>query len=338
MKYVLNPTPVRTANNFGINDITIDLKLPKTTNFDKMSIEDNKDLPIEINDDSIVLDNRIGLEIKSNKNIYINIPEGKVIKDTIRLLFKLESNTLIDNVIIDVGKNSKVKLLFAYEGTGFHFLKQKVKVHEYANAHITISNMLDYDSNSFIAIENELEDNSKLKHSLVEFGGKNRVSNYHTVQSGFCTENNVDTIYLGNKDELIDINYLIEQFGQKSKCNLRVQGALNDNAQKHFKGFIDFKEGCTKSIGKENENCTLISDKAISRSLPVLLCHEEDVEGAHGVSTGKIDEKKLFYIMTKGIPYEAAKKLIVKANFSSIIKDIPNDNCQSLIMKRVDEI
>ena len=338
MKYVLNPTPVRTANNFGINDITLDFKMPKANNFNKMSVEDNKDLEIDITDKEEVLENRIGLEIKSNKNIFIKVPEGKVIKDTIRLLFKLESNTLIDNVIIDVGKNSKVKLLFAYEGTGFHFLKQVVKVREYANAHITISNMLDYDSMSFIAIENELEDNSKLKHSMVEFGGKNRVSNYYTKQEGFSSENNVDTIYLGNKDELIDINYLIEQFGKKSKANVRVQGALNDKAQKHFKGFIDFKEGCTKSIGKENENCTLLSDKAISRSLPVLLCHEEDVEGAHGVSTGKIDEKKLFYIMTKGIPYEAAKKLIVKANFSSIVKDIPNDNCQSLIMKRVDKI
>lgn len=338
MKYVLNPTPVRTANNFEINDITLDFKMPKATDFTRMSVEDNKYAEIDIKNECAKINSRIGLEIKSNKNIYIRIPEGKVIKDTIRLLFKLESNTLIDNVKIDVGKNSKVKLLFAYEGTGFHFLKQEVKLHEYANAHITISNMLDYDSMSFIAIENELEDNSKLKHSMVEFGGKNRVSNYYSKQLGFATENDVDTIYLGNKDELIDINYLIEQFGKKSKANVRVQGALNDKAQKHFKGFIDFKEGCSKSIGKENENCTLLSDKAISRSLPVLLCHEEDVEGAHGVSTGKIDEKKLFYIMTKGIPYEAAKKLIVKANFSSIIKDIPNDNCQSLIMKRVDEI
>ena len=338
MKYILNPTPVRTSNNFGINDITIDFKIPKANKFDKMSIEDNKDLEIKIDEDAKTISNRIGLEIESNKNIYIKVPEGKIIKETVRLLFKLESNSLIDNVFIDVGKNSKVKLLFAYEGTGFHFLKQEVHVHEYANAHITISNMLDNKSMSFIAIENNLEDNSKLKHSLVEFGGRNRISNYHSIQSGFDTENNVDTIYLGGKDEVIDINYLIEQFGKKSKCNVRVQGALNDNAKKHFKGFIDFKEGCTKSIGKENENCTLLSDKAVSRSLPVLLCHEEDVEGAHGVSTGKIDEKKLFYIMTKGIPYEAAKKLIVKANFSSIIKGIPNDNCQSLIMKRVDEI
>ena len=188
MKYVLNPTPVRTANNFGINDITLDLKIPKATEFTRMSVEDNKDVEIVITDKSETINNRIGLEIKSNKSIYIKVPEEKVIKDTVRLLFKLESNTLIDNVKIDIGKNSKVKLLFAYEGTGFHFLKQKVIVHEYANAHITISNMLDYDSMSFIAIENKLEDNSKLKHSMIEFGGKNRVSNYHTVQSGFAKD------------------------------------------------------------------------------------------------------------------------------------------------------
>ena len=115
MKYVLNPTPVRTANNFGINDITVDFKVPKASAFTRMSVEDNKDLEIEINDKSSSIQNRIGLEIKSNKNIYIKVPEGKVIKDTVRLLFKLESNTLIDNVVIDVGKNSKVKLLFAYE-------------------------------------------------------------------------------------------------------------------------------------------------------------------------------------------------------------------------------
>ena len=141
MKYVLNPTPVRTANNFGINDITIDFSIPKASLFTKMSVEDNKDLEIEINEESKDIKNRIGLDIKSNKNIYIKVPEGKIIKDTIRLLFKLESNSLIDNVFVDVGKNSKVKLLFAYEGTGFHFLKQEVFVHEYANAHITISNM-----------------------------------------------------------------------------------------------------------------------------------------------------------------------------------------------------
>ena len=40
MKYILNPTPVRTSNNFGINDITVELKIPKANKFDKMSIED----------------------------------------------------------------------------------------------------------------------------------------------------------------------------------------------------------------------------------------------------------------------------------------------------------
>ena len=63
----------------------------------------------------------------------------------------------------------------------------------------------------------------------------------------------------------------------------------------------------------------------------MLLCHEEDVEGEHGVASGKLAESKLFYIMTKGISYEDAKKLIVKANFSQIIRTIPNEELQKQV-------
>ena len=196
MKYILNPTPVRTSNNFGINDITIDFKIPKANKFDKMSIEDNKDLEINIDEDTKTISNRIGLEIKSNKNIYIKVPEGKIIKETVRLLFKLESNSLIDNVFIDVGKNSKVKLLFAYEGTGFHFLKQEVRVHEYANAHITISNMLDNKSMSFIAIENKL-----YLSTIDEIEKMEEKECYDEVLYGFCDENGpyISFVKLQNK-------------------------------------------------------------------------------------------------------------------------------------------
>ena len=82
----------------------------------------------------------------------------------------------------------------------------------------------------------------------------------------------------------------------------------------------------------------ILSDEAKSKSLPMLLCKEEDVEGEHGVSSGKIDESKLFYIMTKGISYEDAKRLIVKANFNNIIKEIELEDMQEKIIEKVDKI
>ena len=45
----------------------------------------------------------------------------------------------------------------------------------------------------------------------------------------------------------------------------------------------------------------LLSDKAKSKALPMLLCTEEDVEGNHSTATGKLDEKELFYINDKRI-------------------------------------
>ena len=61
---------------------------------------------------------------------------------------------------------------------------------------------------------------------------------------------------------------------------------------------------------------TLCEDKAKSIALPMLLCTEEDVEGNHSTASGKVDEKQLFYIMTRGISYKEAVKLIVKSKFN----------------------
>ena len=62
----------------------------------------------------------------------------------------------------------------------------------------------------------------------------------------------------------------------------------------------------------------LLSDKAKSIALPMLLCSEEEVEGNHSSSAGKIGEKELFYIMSRGFELKEAMKLLVRAKFNKI--------------------
>ena len=109
-----------------------------------------------------------------------------------------------------------------------------------------------------------------------------------------------------------------------------------DNASKNFKGTIDFIEGSSKSIGKELERVTLLSDTAVTKSLPMLLCHEEDVEGAHGVSTGKIDNEKLFYMMSRGMSYKDAIKLILVSEFD-IALNMLNDELKDELKKIIED-
>ena len=133
-----------------------------------------------------------------------------------------------------------------------------------------------------------------------------------------------------------DINYIVDINGQESSVNIDVQGALKDESKKHFKGTIDFKKGCKKAKGNENEFCILLSDKAKSLALPMLLCTEDDVEGNHSTASGKVDNKDLFYIMSRGISYKDAIKLLVKAKFNQIIQTIKDEQLKQEILEQID--
>jgi hypothetical protein len=69
----------------------------------------------------------------------------------------------------------------------------------------------------------------------------------------------------------------------------------------------------------------------------MLLCSEEEVEGNHSSSAGKIENKELFYIMSRGFSLKEAQKLIVKAKFNKIIENIYDDGLKAKILEEIDK-
>ena len=190
-------------------------------------------------------------------------------------------------------------------------------------SNITVLNLLSKDSLSFISFENNIDEDSNIDINFIDLGGKVKVSNYYSNLESRST-NTFNNIYIGKEKDIIDMNYYMLNKGEKTNSSIEIAGALFDECNKSFKGFIDFIEESKNSIGYENENCILFSDKAISKSLPVLLCHEEDVSGTHSVSTGKVDEDKLFYLKSRGIDDKTAKELIMLGDFNKALTKVKN--------------
>ena len=55
-----------------------------------------------------------------------------------------------------------------------------------------------------------------------------------------------------------------------------------------------------------------------------MLSHEDDVDGHHAVSVGKMDENKLFYLMSRGLDMAEAQRLVVEAAFNPVLDRIPD--------------
>lgn len=343
----LNETPVRTSKNYGINNMELkEIELPKhIEEFNSLSITgDTANFEISNNarEEQLAYGNGKELEdlCNTNSNRNLNIEEKK--SGTLNLEFNLneEDVNLIENIEIELNTKSKTTIVIKYTSSEelcyFHNGIIRVNAKKDSKTDIVIVNMLNNKSNNFLSIETTLEENAIANFCIVDFGGKTSLTNWYSNVKGNGSKANINTIYLGTENQVFDLNYISELFGEKTETNIEVQGALNGDSKKNFKGTIDFKHGCKKAKGYENEFCMLLSDKAKSKALPMLLCTEEDVEGNHSTACGKVDNQQLFYIMSRGLSYNDAMKLIVKAKFNKIIETIKDEELKEDISNEID--
>ena len=106
---------------------------------------------------------------------------------------------------------------------------------------------------------------------------------------------------------------------------MQVKGALMDEAQKVFRGTLDFIAGSAGSVGRENEDVIILSPGVRNRSVPLMLSGEGDVDGHHAVSIGKMDEAKLFYLMSRGLDLAEARRLVVEADLFPVLARISDE-------------
>ena len=358
-KLRINETPVRTSRNFLINNIEVELEMPEkiaefknvqiireTSNTEKDASQTKgiSETKIENNTSNEPLTYGIGKIVEQlnyeTANSKIKI-QTSTKKETIKIIYDFDNSNL--NLInqIEIIANGNTNVIIEYKSKTsekcFHNGIIRTIAKENAQLNVTIVNLLNEESNNFEAIENKLEKDSKVNYTIIDIGAKTSVSNYYSNIIGENAQNDLKSIYLGINNQKKDLNYIAELKGEKTNIDIDVQGALKDEAKKNFKGTIDFKKGAKKAKGNENEYCMLLSNKAKSIALPMLLCTEEDVEGNHSTASGKVDEKELFYIMTRGISYKEAVKLIVKSKFNKIIEKISDEDLKSEILNEIDK-
>ncbi|AGK99362.1 Fe-S cluster assembly protein SufD [Clostridium pasteurianum] len=360
----INKIPVRTWSWLGVNDLSIDRELPEIKPYDKTIIEDTYEeglrvIPINKDSNTLRILDTLDYEgiskeateqVKNNYNtgVFIQVsPEKKVINPIfIDYSMDKENPVVIDDNIIIAEENSEITVVVKYDSDNSENYFHNGLTRIYGKAGSTI-NLIKIQTISDTAVHldtntAQLEERAKINYVVVELGAAHSVTNYKTDLKGYKSSENLYSIYLGDKERNIDINYLINHYGKETNSSIETRGALLDKSSKIFRGTLDFKKGASKSKGQEEEYAVLLSPNVRNRSVPILLCTEEDVEGQHAASAGKIDENKLFYLMTRGISEKEAKKLIIEAAFNPILNKIPledikNEISESIRRKLIDE-
>ena len=136
----------------------------------------------------------------------------------------------------------------------------------------------------------------------------------------------------------LDMNYVTLHQEKKTKSELLAKGVLDDRAFKLFRGTIDFKKGSSGSEGEETEEVLMLGEGAVNRTIPLILCGEEDVRGNHGATIGEADEDVLFYLASRGVGKAAAINLLARMQLEKLRARIGNEALEEAVQKYMEEM
>ncbi|WP_022947911.1 Fe-S cluster assembly protein SufD [Methylohalobius crimeensis] len=110
----------------------------------------------------------------------------------------------------------------------------------------------------------------------------------------------------------------------------------DDSGHSVFQGRILVQPHAQKTDSAMHNRNLILSDKAEVDSKPQLEIYADDVQCAHGVTVGQLDDDALFYLETRGLDADAARQLLIYGFVNELIEAVPVMPLRAYLHRQLD--
>lgn len=274
--------------------------------------------------------------------------EAETVPEPVSLTLAGEGTSRLDRVSGETEYTKKAMDLTApvgTEGTWFQILDGRgnqavtTKLTLAENARVRLVQFLKApaDRSLYSRIEVSCAENARFALTQILLGDGDLYADTAVTLRGDGSAFEADLGYLGRNTQTLDMNVTVDHFGKNTESRIDTSGALMDGAKKIFRGTIDFKTGSAGSVGNEKETVLLLGDDVVNKTVPLILCAEENVVGNHGATIGQLDDATVFYFESRGIEKTLAEHILARAAIEALARNIENAEMSQEILTNLGE-
>lgn len=178
-----------------------------------------------------------------------------------------------------------------------------------------------------------LDDDARVTVRHVVLGGSFTATGLAADLRGDRSRIDIDTSYLGAGADERDFNYIVRHRGKKTECNLDANGVLTGTSKKILRGTIDLMHGAKGAQGNERETVLLANKGVDNKTVPMILCDEDDVAGNHGATIGHVRPEQLFYMGCRGLSEKQADELFISAKLEDAAITAPDEQMRDNVVR-----
>lgn len=277
---------------------------------------------------------------------FLYIPENVQLKQPIEITQFVDgrqAQNFFNRSLVLAAENSRVQVIqrLGTIGTQATTAHVRVEVIADANAQVEFAGLDTLGANTTATLNRYgiLAPDAQLNWELAEMNAGNVVADFESALVGRGAVAQVKTIAIANGKQTQGIETRVTNYGKKTTANIVQRGIILDAATLIFNGIGHIVKGAHGAKADQENHLLMLSSNARGDANPILLIDENDVEAGHAASVGRVDERQMYYLLSRGIPRPEAERLVIRGFLAGVITELRSKRLRtelnSLIERRL---
>jgi Fe-S cluster assembly protein SufD len=275
---------------------------------------------------------RDGAILKINRNTKIDKP--------IQLIFKnpISGFTAYGRVLIVAETASEAEFIVTHDTVTGAFENHVTEIFVHDNAKISYLKTVECTDVHLGAVTAQLARSSNLNLGYYTKGAGLLRNETTILLNGEGANVNIGAACFVNQNKINDHNCVVVHNVPHCTSSQVYKNLADNKARAVTRSKTIVAQNAQKTDAKQLLQALLLSEGASSYAKPELEIYADDVKCSHGSTVGRLDENALFYLQSRGIPYNEAKGLMTKAFLSEALCDIIDSDLLAIILNDYDSL
>jgi Fe-S cluster assembly protein SufD len=256
----------------------------------------------------------------------IDVPANTEVDEPIKVTFRGLSteNAVASHLVVRIGHHSRASVMVEYVGSATLAENVEIVVGDggmlaYAASHEWASDTVHLTSHRL-----RIGRDAQLKHTVLTFGGDLVRAFTSAVYDGPGGDAELLGLYFADAGQHLEHRLMIDHQAPQCKSRAYYKGALQgQGAHTVWVGDVLIRPEAVGTDTYEMNRNLLLTDGCRADSIPNLEIETGEIAGAgHASATGRFDDEQLFYLLSRGIPEDAARRLVVRGFFGEVLNRI----------------
>ena len=217
-------------------------------------------------------------------------------------------------------------------------VSEVMEVDARAGSHVTVAGIqqLPPGAEAFLRRRARVGKDARVDWNTGEFGAALSVAGLGTHLQGSGSSMSSVTVFYGTGAQHQDYTAAVVHGAPHTRSDILARGVMADRSRSVFTGQSVIEKGAVGSDARQKEQTLMLSDQARADAIPSLQIDDNDVFAAHSASAGPIDATMLYYLESRGLDPEQARRVVIRGFLEPILAGLAPPSVQERVRELVE--